>query len=58
MKLKFEFSIGTRYVGSDVKDEIELEFDDDATEQEIESQVEEVYKDWVWEQVDGGWKRK
>ena len=57
MIIKFEFSVGTRYVGSTVNDEVELEFNDDATEQEIEDEVEDYYKDWMSNEIDGGWKR-
>lgn len=57
MILKFEFSIGTRYVGSTARDTVELEFDDDATDEEIEAAAEEAWKEWMWNEVDGGWKR-
>lgn len=57
MKIKFEFSVSTRYVNSTVKDELELEFDDDATEEEIEKEVEATWLEWRNEQCEGGWKR-
>jgi hypothetical protein len=57
-KITFEFTVSTRYVGSEVKDEIELEFEDDATEEEIEKEVTEVWVDWRNEQCDGGWSQK
>jgi hypothetical protein len=54
--ITYEFNVGTRYVGSTVKDETTLEFDDDATQEEIESIVEEAWIEWRNEQCDGGWK--
>jgi len=56
MKRIYEFSVSTHYVGSEVSDKIELEFDDDATEEEIEKEVEDNWCDWRNEQCDGGWK--
>lgn len=57
MKIKFEFNVRTRYVGSNVVEEMELEFDDDATEKEIEQQVEQAWIDWRNQEAEGGWKR-
>ncbi|WP_298065104.1 hypothetical protein [uncultured Acinetobacter sp.] len=54
--IKFELTVGTRYVGSTVKDEIELEFDDDATQEEIDKEIEEAWIQFRAEECDGGWK--
>lgn len=56
MKRTYKFYVETRYVGSRVTEDIELDFDDDATEEEIESEVEEVYKDWMSNECEGGWE--
>ena len=56
MKRTYEFYVETRYVGSRVTDEIELQFDDDATEEEIEKEVEECWIEWRNENCEGGWK--
>lgn len=58
MKIKFEFYFSTHYVGSTVTEDVELEFDDDASEEEIEKQIEEAWIEWRNKQCDGGWKRK
>lgn len=57
MKIKFQFTVGTKYVGSTVKKEVELEFDDEATDDEIEEEAASVYQDWLNNQLDGGWER-
>lgn len=57
MKITFEFYVSTRYVGSKVSDKVEIEFEDDATEKQIEALVEECWIDWRNEQCDGGWER-
>lgn len=53
--VKFKMSVGTNYVGSTVRDYAELEFDDDISEEEIEEEIEEYYKEWMWNNIDGGW---
>jgi len=52
---KFEFSIATNYINSDWTEEVELQFADDATEQEIEDEVNEIYIEWLNEKNQGGW---
>jgi hypothetical protein len=55
MTRKFNFSIATTYIRSEWKEVVELEFDDDATEEEIEKEVEEAYQLWLYEHNYGGW---
>ena len=55
--IKFKFTVSTRYVGSEVEEEIDIDFDDDATEEEIEKEVKERWVDWRNENSDGGWFR-
>jgi len=43
MTRKFNFSIATTYIRREWKKVVELEFDDDATEEEIEKEVDEAY---------------
>lgn len=57
MKIIFEFSVWTKYINSQVKENVELEFDDDATEDEIEDEVADIWDDWRNRQCDGYWKR-
>lgn len=54
--LKYEFTVSTRYVGSQSTEEYEIEVEDGATAEEIEIQVEAAYKDWVSNEIEGGWK--
>ena len=54
IKKTYNFSIETNMVGSRVDDDIELQFDTDATEEEIEKQVTEIYTEWLFENNNGG----
>lgn len=56
MVRKFEFSVSTRYVGSEVEETIEIEIPDDATENEIEEIVQQRYDDWLWNNIDTNWE--
>jgi hypothetical protein len=53
MTRKYKFTIATNRIGSEVSDEVELEFDDDSTEAEIEKQVNEIYVEWLCENNQG-----
>ena len=55
--IKFNFSIETCYVNSKSCEIIELQFDDDATEEEIEKEVEEIYTEWLFEHNYGGFSK-
>ena len=50
------FQISTRYVGSEMKEEIELLVPEDATEDQLDEILREAFEEWVWESTDGGWK--
>lgn len=54
--LKYRFSVGTTYVGSTVRDDFEFEFDDDATQEEIDNEVEQAWVEFRNQHCDGGWK--
>ena len=56
MKRTYLFNVSTRYVGSEVTEEIELEFDDDLTEGQIDRLVQEEWAVWRAEQCDGGYE--
>lgn len=51
---KYTFSIATKYVNSEWSEVVEFQFDDDATEGEIEDQVNELYTEWIFQQNYGG----
>lgn len=56
MVKKYLFSIATNVSQSSNEEEIELHFDDNATEKEIESIVQEEYISWVCEKNRGGFQ--
>ncbi len=56
MKIKVEFYVSTRYVGSDVREEIELDVPENLTENELDDFIRPIYEDWAWEALDSGWQ--
>lgn len=55
MTRRYNFTLETTMRGSVVSQILELQFDDDSTEEEITDQVNEVYEDWVSNNNNGGW---
>ena len=55
--IKYLFTLGTTYVGSTVKEEVEIEFDEDASQDEIYEEVKRQYEQWVWDNNYGGWDK-
>ena len=53
--IKGTLSVGTRYVGSTVKDNFEITVDDNATEDEINDEIEQLWIDFSNNEIDGGW---
>ena len=53
--IKIRLNVSTIYVGSNYEEEIEFEVEDDATEEEIQAEKEEIVKDWLFENVNWGW---
>ena len=37
-------------------DNFEFEVDDNATDEEINDTIEEYWRDWIWNFIDGGWE--
>ena len=58
MKKKYEFYAATRYIGSDIKEVIEIEFDDyeDMTPEDIEKEVNEYFNEWLFQNIESGWE--
>ena len=52
---KYRFSIATTYINSEWYEDVELEFDEDLTEDEIEQQVNDIYTEWLFEKNYGSW---
>ncbi len=47
--MKVIFKVRTRYVGSDVEEEVEYL---DGTDEE---DIQKDFENWVWENIDSGW---
>jgi len=56
MTKKYEFTLATNRLGSEVADIVEIAFDDNATEEEIEKIVCEEYAEWVAEHNHGSFQ--
>jgi|LULY01.1.fsa_nt_gb hypothetical protein len=54
--IKVEFHVGTDRLGSTWSEIVEIEVGEDATEQEIEDEINDYFKDWIWENIDSGFK--
>lgn len=51
--IKYEFCIATNRIGSENKEIIEIDLEDDLTEEEIDNQVNEIYTEWLFEKNNG-----
>lgn len=52
---KVRFSVGTKYVGSAVEEFFTLEelgIDEDLEGDVLEKEIQEAFKDWLWENID------
>ena len=56
MTIKIKAQVSTRYVGSTVEDEFEIEVDDNSTEEEIQQITDEEVKQWMFEQIEWGYE--
>lgn len=56
MKKKYKFWVETTYVNSNITEEIELIFEDNLSENEIDNKVYEYWSDWRDEKCNGGWR--
>jgi hypothetical protein len=54
---KFEFFVGTKYVGSKVSEVVEIDDDEwnDMDEESRQELLNEMFEEWVWNTVDSGW---
>lgn len=55
--LKYVFCIATNKHQSEYKQIVELSFDEDLTDEEIEDQVEEIYTEWLLEKNQGSYNK-
>lgn len=54
-KILVNFYVNTGYVGSGIKEDIEVLIQDDWNEKRIEEEIEEYYMEWLWDHVASGW---
>lgn len=54
--IKAEFRVSSRYVNTEYKETIQFEFEEDSTEYEIEKEIQEVFEQWVWENIDASYE--
>lgn len=53
---KFYFQLDTGFAGCEHEDEVEIDVEG-MSEQEIQETVENEWKDWVWNKIQGCWKK-
>lgn len=53
--IKVECSLSIGYANAHRKDEIEIEVEDDATEKQIEQQIDSAVTEWANNFIDVGW---
>ena len=56
MTRKYKFTVDVGFVNATREEVVEIEFDGDEVEEQIEKIVQDAYESWVWEKVDGGWE--
>jgi hypothetical protein len=54
--IEVQFTVGTKYVGSEVEETVEIEIEENMTEEEINKIIDEEFQIWVWENIDSWWK--
>ena len=57
-KITAEFTLSIGYPTATREAEDIFEFDDDATDEEIEDTLEDYWKEWAWNYINGGWDIK
>jgi hypothetical protein len=55
-KIKLEFSVSTNIYGSRVSEIVEIEVEEDSSEDEIEKSIEEEFDFWLGENIDTNWE--
>lgn len=54
IKGTLKLSIG--YPSAEQIDDFEFEVDDNATNEEINDTIQEYWRDWIWNFIDGSWE--
>ena len=56
--IKGNLSLSIGLANAERTDDFEFEVDDNATDEEINDTIEEYWRDWIWNFIDGGWDIK
>lgn len=56
--IKGNLSLSIELANAERIDDFEFEVDDNATDEEINDTIEEYWRDWIWNFIDGGWDIK
>ena len=56
--IKGELTLSIGLANAERTDDFEFEVDDNATDEEINDSIEEYWRDWIWNFIDGGWDIK
>ena len=54
--IKGELTLSIGLANAERTDDFEFEVDDNATDEEINDSIEEYWRDWIWNFIDGGWE--
>ena len=54
-EIKVKFTLGIGFAGARHEEKVTIEFEDDTTKEEIENIIEEEWKEWTYNYIDGGW---
>lgn len=54
-KIKAHYYVSTRYVGSDIEEDVEIEVPKEATKEEIEDLIQIDFEEWVWNTISASW---
>ena len=56
--IKGNLSLSIGLANAERIDDFEFEVDDNATDEEINDTIEEYWRDWIWNFIDGWWDIK
>jgi hypothetical protein len=54
-KIKVNFYVSTNVVGSEKEEVVEIEVDENLTEQEVNDIIDEEYTEWMYNELDSCW---
>jgi hypothetical protein len=54
-RIKGTLNLNIGFSGEDQTTDFEFEVEDNTTDKEINDTIQEYWRDWIWEHIDGGW---